>query len=441
MTDIIIAVENVSKRYLVGHQSSHTYTALRDVVARAARNFARKSLDFACGRQIVQGDEVEELWALREVSFEIKRGEVVGIIGRNGAGKSTLLKLLSRITEPTSGRIRLLGRVASLLEVGTGFHPELTGRENVLLNGAILGMTRQEIVRKFDEIVAFAEVERFLDTPVKHYSSGMYVRLAFAVAAHLEPEILLVDEVLAVGDAQFQKKCLGKIAEVSRGEGRTVLFVSHNMSAINSLCAKAIYLDLGRLQEVGETKAVVSRYLTSSRSESDGEKSLCQETRCKPQKAVFFTAVSTLNHKGNVSSKLEVTHPFYVSMSYEFGYKTSGVELEIRIETSDGVAVFSSAHVLSDFDSYGGLKAQQSGVRYVEIPAMFLMPGQYFVTIAAHTPLVEVHDYHQQILGFEILDTGTPWAKHGHYRQIGIVMVNLPWKTTPNFKGQTWRCD
>jgi lipopolysaccharide transport system ATP-binding protein len=439
MTDTIIAVENLSKRYLVGHQSRHTYTALRDVLSRGAQNFARKSLDFACGRQIVQGDEVEEFWALREVSFEIKRGEVVGIVGRNGAGKTTLLKLLSRITAPTSGRIRLRGRVASLLEVGTGFHPELTGRENIFLNGAILGMARKEIARKFDEIVAFAEIERFLDTPVKYYSSGMYVRLAFGVAAHLEPEILLVDEVMAVGDAQFQKKCLGKIDEVSREEGRTVLFVSHNMSAINSLCAKGIYLDVGRLQEVGEAKTVVSSYLTSARVERDGEKSFVQEKRSKHQKAVFFTAVSILNHKGDVSSKLEVTHPFYVSMGYEYARKTSGVELEIRIETFDGVAVFSSGHFLPDPTASDDLTAQQAQLRYVEIPAMFLMPGRYFVTIAAHTPLVETHDFHEQILGFEIVDNGTCWAKYGNYRQIGVVMVNLPWKSTLDLKGERWR--
>ena len=197
---------------------------------------------------MVQGDEVEEFWALKDVSFEVKQGEVLGIIGRNGAGKSTLLKILSRITEPTEGRVSLRGRVASLLEVGTGFHPELTGRENIFLNGAILGMTQREIRKKFDEIVAFAEVEKFLDTPVKHYSSGMYVRLAFAVAAHLEPEILVVDEVLAVGDAEFQKKCLGKMDEVSRREGRTVLFVSHNMGVISNLCSLAIWLDAGQVR-------------------------------------------------------------------------------------------------------------------------------------------------------------------------------------------------
>src|SRR5215470_7877823 len=225
MSNIVIAAENLSKSYLVGHQSAQreSYTALRDVLAREVRNFARKGLDFVRGREIVQGDELEQFWALRDVSFEVKRGEVLGIIGRNGAGKSTLLKVLSRITEPDRGRAIVRGRVASLLEVGTGFHPELTGRENIFLNGAILGMTKVEIKKKFDEIVAFAEVERFLDTPVKRYSSGMYVRLAFSVAAHLEPEILIVDEVLAVGDAEFQRKCLGKMHDVAVKENRTVL--------------------------------------------------------------------------------------------------------------------------------------------------------------------------------------------------------------------------
>ena len=236
MSDKVIAVENLSKRYVIGHtsesQGHKRYTALREVIGDEVRNFARKALGAARGQKAFRAREVEEFWALKEVSFEVERGEVLGIIGRNGAGKSTLLKILSRITEPTAGRVTLRGRVASLLEVGTGFHPELTGRENIYLNGAILGMSRAEIRRKFDEIVAFAGVEKFLDTPVKRYSSGMYVRLAFAVAAHLEPEILLVDEVLAVGDAEFQRKCLGKIDEVSRREGRTVLLVSHNLAAV-----------------------------------------------------------------------------------------------------------------------------------------------------------------------------------------------------------------
>ncbi len=266
----IISVENLSKRYLVGHRGqrggSHSYTALRDVIGQELRNAARKAMDVVRGRQVVQGDTIEEFWALKDVNFEVREGEVLGIIGRNGAGKSTLLKILSRITEPTGGRVTLRGRVASLLEVGTGFHPELTGRENIYLNGAILGMTRAEIRRKFDAIVAFAEVERFLDTPVKRYSSGMYVRLAFAVAAHLEPEILIVDEVLAVGDAEFQKKCLGKMDEVSRHEGRTVIFVSHNMGVVASLCRTAIWLEKGAVREIGPARPITGEYLTRGAS-------------------------------------------------------------------------------------------------------------------------------------------------------------------------------
>jgi lipopolysaccharide transport system ATP-binding protein len=310
----IIKVENLGKKYKIRHQQQERYTALRDIIAHKAtaplRWLATQRSAFSSQRsvntngngayancadanpqsanangQIVSDAELgaanglasdltldplpptsEEFWALKDVSFEVKQGEVVGIIGRNGAGKSTLLKILSRITQPSEGRVRLRGRVASLLEVGTGFHPELTGRENIFLNGAILGMTRAEVKKKFDEIVAFAEVEKFLETPVKRYSSGMYVRLAFAVAAHLEPEVLLVDEVLAVGDAEFQKKCLGKMSEVAQG-GRTVLFVSHNIAAVQSLCGHAIFLDCGHLRGFGNVELIVHNYLTSITSD------------------------------------------------------------------------------------------------------------------------------------------------------------------------------
>jgi lipopolysaccharide transport system ATP-binding protein len=280
MLETVISVENLGKCYRLRHKSSgERYTTLRDVIARqAAAPFK------AIGKRMWAGNRpndshprasglsdnaTENFWALKDVSFDVKQGDVIGIIGRNGAGKSTLLKLLSRITEPTEGRIRLRGRVASLLEVGTGFHPELTGRENIYLNGSILGMSRAEIKAKFDEIVAFAEVERFLDTPVKRYSSGMYVRLAFAVAAHLEPEILIVDEVLAVGDAEFQKKCLGKMHDVATG-GRTILFVSHNMQAVSVLCNRGMFFRAGSLEYTGTTKEAIDRYI-SSFSKADGQ--------------------------------------------------------------------------------------------------------------------------------------------------------------------------
>lgn len=277
----VIAVESLSKKYVIGHQKQGRYTAMRDVLVGGAKSiigrlrhpFARRGGDSAS----------EEFWALKDVDFEIGQGDRVGIIGHNGAGKSTLLKILSRITEPTAGRVKIRGRVASLLEVGTGFHPELTGRENIFLNGAILGMGKVEIKRKFDEIVAFAEVERFLDTPVKHYSSGMYVRLAFAVAAHLESEILVVDEVLAVGDAQFQEKCMGRMAEVGE-EGRTVLFVSHNMNAVEQLCTSAIHLESGRLVGHGDdVRKAIKNYLYAHNSQSRTIEWINQDARYSSQ--------------------------------------------------------------------------------------------------------------------------------------------------------------
>jgi lipopolysaccharide transport system ATP-binding protein len=256
MSDTVIKLQGIGKKYRIRHQRQQRYATLRDTIAEKIRSV------FQPGRADVEADAaVEDFWALKDISFEIKRGEVVGIIGRNGAGKSTLLKILSRITEPTTGRVEIDGRVASLLEVGTGFHPELTGRENIYLNGAVMGMSRVEIVRKFDEIVAFAEVEKFLDTPVKHFSSGMYVRLAFAVAAHLEPEILIVDEVLAVGDAEFQKKCLGRMGDIASKEGRTVIFVSHHMVSVQSLCKQGIFLEHGQIQYTGTIADAVTTYL------------------------------------------------------------------------------------------------------------------------------------------------------------------------------------
>ena len=259
----VIQVENLGKSYIIDHEERERYTALRDVITNKFVEGSKKFINIFSPnvQRPVTNNQREEFWALRNVSFEVNQGDRIGIIGRNGAGKSTLLKLLSRITEPTKGVIKIKGRVASLLEVGTGFHPELTGRENIYLNGAILGMSRTEIKKKFDEIVDFAEIEKFLDTPVKRYSSGMYIRLAFAVAAHLEPEILLIDEVLAVGDAQFQIKCLGKMKDVSRSEGRTILFVSHNMAAIKDLCSDSLLLNNGLLESYGESYKIINLYV------------------------------------------------------------------------------------------------------------------------------------------------------------------------------------
>ena len=315
MFDVVIQAEGLGKKYIIGHQAENgSYLVLRDVLMQNARSLWNKTKDLAQGKPLIRGDSLEEIWALRDVSFEIRRGEVVGIIGRNGAGKSTLLKILSRITEPSTGRVTIKGRVASLLEVGTGFHPELTGRENIYLNGAILGMTRMEIKRKFDEIVDFAETEKFLDTPVKRYSSGMYVRLAFAVAAHLEPEILLVDEVLAVGDAAFQKKALGKMGDVV-SEGRTVLFVSHNMTAIKSLCPKAILLSDGAVVSSGPVQEVVNDYLSYAWQEKN-EQTWDAIDSAPGNEEIRVRHISVAPMAPNASAEISVETPLRVRFQF-----------------------------------------------------------------------------------------------------------------------------
>ena len=367
MATPVITVENLGKRYLVGHQSAQRekYTALRDVIARNVRELARKVKDIATGQQVIQGDDIEEFWALKDVAFEVKQGEVLGIIGRNGAGKSTLLKILSRITEPTTGRVEIVGRVASLLEVGTGFHPELTGRENIFLNGAILGMSKAEIKAKFDEIVDFAEVERFLDTPVKRYSSGMYVRLAFAVAAHLEPEILILDEVLAVGDVVFQKKCLGKMQNVA-ASGRTVLFVSHNMQTVASLTDRCICLERGAIVASGSPGDVLKQYLAVQSTES--------QVYAGPADPVSPTITRV---------ELKTSHP---GNTQNFGMP---MEVHIQIETNEAVPnsalsfqVMSVAqqpilHVLNLDSELPMLR--KAGVHHLvcRFPRLRLYPGNY----------------------------------------------------------------
>ncbi|MGF1519646.1 MAG: ABC transporter ATP-binding protein [Nodosilinea sp.] len=329
MSDTVIRVENLGKKYIIGHQPQESYTALRDVLANKAKGMTQ----LFNPKSKVERPTSEEFWALKDVSFEVKRGDRIGIIGRNGAGKSTLLKILSRITEPTEGRISIKGRVASLLEVGTGFHPELTGRENIYLNGAILGMGKVEIRRKFDEIVAFAEVEKFLDTPVKRYSSGMYVRLAFAVAAHLEPEILVVDEVLAVGDAAFQKKCLGKMEDVAKKEGRTVLFVSHNMATIQSLCNQIIFLNRGQVQSIGNPNNTIQLYLNEGVT-SENWSNLHEITQRRGEGALRFSKLVLLNAQeklvnAGLSGEKLVFRVHFSSFSEKYIYKNCRIGISI----------------------------------------------------------------------------------------------------------------
>ena len=324
---VIIKAENLGKKYIIGHQRQQRYQSLRDTMTHSARSIWQKIRHpLSPNRETV---DLEELWALENINFEVQQGERLGIIGRNGAGKSTLLKVLSRITEPSTGRVRLRGRVSSLLEVGTGFHLELSGRENIFLNGAILGMTRQEIKQKFDEIVAFAEIEKFLDTPVKRYSSGMYVRLAFAVAAHLEPEILIVDEVLAVGDAAFQKKCLGKMENVAK-EGRTVLFVSHNMGAIEKLCNKCIWIDKGKVRKTGDTMDVIQKYLSDSKRQFQFNKLNINN------KGINIVSVSCINQSKNKCQAVKVGDEWSLSIEYETKHEMNSLKFGISIEDQMG---------------------------------------------------------------------------------------------------------
>jgi lipopolysaccharide transport system ATP-binding protein len=426
--DIAIRAEGLGKKYIIGHQSERErYTTLRDVVGRTAKGLIRSAKDMVKGKPIVVGDTREEFWAIKDVDFEIKCGEVVGIIGRNGAGKSTLLKLLSRITDPTQGRITIKGRVASLLEVGTGFHPELTGRENVYLNGSILGMSRKEVKRKFDEIVAFAEVERFLDTPVKRYSSGMYVRLAFAVAAHLEPEILVVDEVLAVGDAQFQKKCLQKMEKVGK-EGRTVLFVSHNMAAVENLCSTGIVLDHGMKGFQGEVAQAVNKYLNSFVAENTTN--LKQRTDRQGKGHVRITQLNIEDKSGNKN----VPFPIGSELSFQIHYQAEEEERNPRViiglYDNKGVGI-----TRLDTDITGGIQGPipKDGHIVCTTKEMNLTPGRYFINIAFFSN-GEMEDYlihaaFLDIAGSDFFNTGKIFNESDS--SLTKVLVRHDWKVSP----------
>jgi len=375
MSDVVISAEGLGKKYLIGHEASRERNdTFRDAIVRTAKGLAHSALDMARGRQLVAGNEIEEFWALKDVSFEIKRGEVVGIIGRNGAGKSTLLKILSRITEPSEGRVEIKGRVASLLEVGTGFHPELTGRENIFLNGAILGMSRAEIRRKFDEIVAFAEVEKFLDTPVKHYSSGMYVRLAFAVAAHLEPEILIVDEVLAVGDAEFQKKCLGKMQDVA-GHGRTVLFVSHQLPSVRSLCGRAFLMEKGYIQKEGAAAALIDFYL----SKVTNNECLHLQTAGLARPSCVTDKPSIISVTVNGQKPLKHGQPAKFEIAFELSKHVSELVFAVAFCSLDGTRIMSV-----DSDIPGprvDLAAETHGRAEISIDRLHLAPSTYLFDV------------------------------------------------------------
>jgi len=425
MHDIAIRVENVSKLYHLG-RAQERHDTLRDAIS----DFRLRISDLTKpNRQSpIANQKPEDLWALRDVSFEVKRGEVVGIIGRNGAGKSTLLKILSRITEPTSGYADIHGRVGSLLEVGTGFHPELTGRENIYLNGAILGMRRAEINRKFDEIVAFAEIERFLDTPVKRYSSGMYVRLAFAVAAHLEPEILLVDEVLAVGDSSFQKKCLNKMQDVGE-QGRTVLFVSHNMPAVTRLCERTILLDEGGVLMDGPSYEVVGAYLSSGLG-TTAVREWLDPAKAPASEAIRLRAVRVRTEDGQTAGTVDIRRPVGIEMEYEVLESGYTLMPHLVLYNQEGTLLF----VAIDQDPTWRRRPRPKG-RYVStgwIPGNLLAEGAMIVGVAMRTVDPQMlHFDVRDAVAFQVVDTPDGDSARGDWggQMRGVVRPLLEWRT------------
>lgn len=409
-----IEVSGLSKRYVLQHQTRHD--TLRDTLHHAARSLLRRRDPDA-----PPDASTEEFWALRDLAFAIRPGEVVGVVGRNGAGKSTLLKVLSRITEPTTGRVALRGRVASLLEVGTGFHPELSGRENIFLNGAVLGMRRAEIRRKFDEIVAFAEVERFLDTPVKRYSSGMYVRLAFAVAAHLEPEILIVDEVLAVGDAQFQKKCLGKMQDVATRQGRTVLFVSHNVSALLALCQRGLLLQGGRLVGDGPIQHITQQLLGSGESQSGRH----DRPADAPPKPLALTSIKLLGPDGLPTANLENGSPFHVELEYlAQSDRPEGFNPSVSVCNLLGVNLF---HHHARLEKKMPLSPPARGRIGFRMPKTPLPAGTYRLSAALVTIDGRLADHWENVLEFTVVDGNFYAPGESTPASHGLVLVEGAW--------------
>lgn len=383
----IIEVRNISKKYIIGRQQS--YLALRDTLTNILKAPAKWVKE-----KIFDHDSSNDFWALKDINFEVKRGEVLGIIGGNGAGKSTLLKILSQITPPTTGEIVMRGRVGSLLEVGTGFHPELTGRENIMLNGAILGMKKREIEKKFDEIVEFSGIDKFLDTPVKRYSSGMYVRLAFSVAAHLEPDILIVDEVLSVGDVEFQKKCIGKMKDIATSQDRTVLFVSHNMGAITSLCQRCILLDKGKIKEEGETSKVVESYLNNKFN----AQSVIEFPKVQNDQII---KISIYNTDHQFINQIPIDEDFFIETEYYISDEKKKITLSIKFFSEGELLLLSS-----ESDMTGELGDYAPG-RYkttVKIPAYLFNVGIYYFDTILHRPYLESVDAKRQI-NFEIIDS------------------------------------
>ena len=419
----VISVENLGKKYVIGHENRESYSALRDVISNKVKHTRNKIRNiFSSNRSLMSPQfSSEDFWALKDVSFEVNKGDRIGIIGRNGAGKSTLLKILSRITEPTAGRVKIKGKVASLLEIGTGFHPELTGRENIFLNGALLGMNRVDIKKKFDEIVDFAEIEKFLDTPVKRYSSGMYVRLAFAVAAHLESEILIVDEVLAVGDAEFQKKCLGKMGEVSKGEGRTVLFVSHNLTAIKNLCINSILLNNGEVSLSGSCTEVIHHYLVNNNYIYQK----CFSNHL--DKPIKIRRISLLDMNKNIIQRdISTDDNFIIKIEYQVNSNINGVHFTLRINVGEGETILSTSD--SDLNPNVLLQERQIG-KYafmIKFPGNILGENIYTITCSVGIPYQTNYDVEFYAINFKIYEKRS--SELIHFKRDGYLSVKLPWE-------------
>ncbi len=420
MPDKIIEVHQISKQYRIGKRIER-YRTLRDTLVNAVAAPIRRINRLLHGQPFGATDLEDTTWALNQISFDVQQGEVLGIIGRNGAGKSTLLKILSRITEPTDGCADIYGRVGSLLEVGTGFHPELTGRENIYLNGAILGMRRVEIDRKFDEIVAFAEIEKFIDTPVKHYSSGMYVRLAFAVAAHLETEILFIDEVLSVGDATFQKKCLGKMGDVA-DSGRTILFVSHNMSAVKRLCNRTICLSDGQIVFNGNTEEAVRIYLGTMQDK------LVAYFDPRSESPIRLRKIEILDCEGKaIDSEIETANGFRIHVTYDINRPVQGIHTFLRIHVAEGETLLSTG----DADtSPKMLETRMPGQysAYIDIPSRLLGEGRYSITWSAGIPFQVNYDVQFHALSFQVIDVRTLRGEITHMPRPGYLALDLEWK-------------
>ena len=415
----VIKVENLGKQYTINHApTGATYITLRDVIANKIFGLTQKSGRFLQKKTVTP--LCENFWALKNLNFELKKGERLGIIGKNGAGKSTFLKLLSRITEPSTGQITLRGRVASLLEVGTGFHPELTGRENIFLNGAILGMSKKEISSKFDEIVDFSGVENFLDTPVKRYSSGMYVRLAFSVAAHLEPEILVVDEVLAVGDLEFQQKCLGRMENISR-DGKTIIFVSHNMGAIQQLCTKAMLLKDGGIYAEGECEPVIEKYITSVARDLDSSRIYERNTE---KKLAQIRKISVTDGEKKITH-IDIKDDFIINIEYELYKNLSGINVGMQIiKITGGEPVLSNPDTELDFSRLNERKRGRYQAK-LRIPCNLLNTGKYIVKVGI-TGKYNIYDVTEDIV-FEVIDQAGIVNHLGRSRKNSILSTQIPW--------------